>query len=82
MKHILLQKQLIRAGVIKGFFCYQPFKSGRLGKSVALFRDLGSTEANQAFFEAHFEPVFKLNGDIVVLPKEDSLCMEIRGYRE
>jgi len=69
MKHIPLQNQLIRAGVVKGFFCYQPFQSGRLGKSVALFPDRGTPEANQSFLEAHFAPFVKENGDIFVMPK-------------
>jgi hypothetical protein len=73
MRHFLFAGIQIRVGVIRGQFCYQPFVAGRLTRAVALFADLGSIEANQAFFEAHFEPVVKQNGDIIVLPKGDSL---------
>ena len=74
MRHFLLAGTQVRVGVIRGMFCYQPFVAGRLTRAVALFPDLGSTEANHAFFEAHFEPVVKQNGDILVLPKGESLC--------
>jgi hypothetical protein len=67
MRHIPLQNQLIRAGVVKGFFCYQPFQSGRLGKAVALFPDRGNPEANLAFLVAHFQPLVKENGDTFVV---------------
>jgi hypothetical protein len=69
MKHIVLGTTKIRVGVVKGFFCYQPFQSGRLGKSIALFPDKGSSEANQSFLEAHFAPYIKANGDIFVTAK-------------
>jgi hypothetical protein len=69
MKHTVLGTTKIRVGVIKGFFCYQPFQSGRLGKAVALFPDRGSMEANDNYLWAYFESYVKENGDIFVTAK-------------
>jgi hypothetical protein len=64
MKHIFLGPTPVRVGVIRGSFSYQPFVAGRLGKAVPLFRDLGTAEANEAFFAAHYVVVVGENGDI------------------
>lgn len=66
MRHIFLGPTRVRAGLVKGFFCYQPFAAGRLGKAIALFRDLGTAEANEAFFAAHYAVVVSEKGDILV----------------
>ena len=66
MRHIFLGPTPVRVGVIRGQFCYQPFVAGRLGIAVPLFRDLGSTESNEAFFAAHYAVVVGENGDILV----------------
>lgn len=66
MRHIFLGPTPVRVGVIRGQFSYQPFVAGRLGKAVPLFRDLGTAEANEAFFLAHYEVVVSENGDILV----------------
>ena len=66
MKHIFLGPTPVRVGVIRGSFSYQPFVAGRLGKAVPLFRDLGTAEANEAFFAAHYVVVVSGNGDILV----------------
>jgi hypothetical protein len=66
MRHIFLGPTPVRVGVIRGQFCYQPFVAGRLGKAVPLFRDLGTAEANEAFFAAHYVVVVGENGDISV----------------
>ena len=66
MKHIFLGPTPVRVGVIRGNVSYQPFVAGRLGKAVPLFRDLGTAEANEAFFGAHYAVVVSENGDITV----------------
>lgn len=66
MKHIFLGATPVRVGVIRGSFSYQPFVAGRLGKAVPLFRDLGTAEANEAFFAAHYEVAVGENGDIMI----------------
>jgi hypothetical protein len=66
MRHIFLGPTSVRVGVIRGSFSYQPFVAGRLGKSVPLFRDLGSAESNEEFFLAHYAVVVGENGDISV----------------
>lgn len=66
MRHIFLGPTRVRAGIVKGFFCYQPFIAGRLGKAVPLFRDLGTAEVNETFFLAHYSVVVGENGDISV----------------
>jgi hypothetical protein len=69
MRHIFLGSTPIRVGVIRGDFSYQPFIGGRLARAVSLFRDLGSTESNEAFFLAHYAVVVSENGDITVKRK-------------
>lgn len=66
MRHIFLGPTRVRVGLVRGFFCYQPFVAGRLGKATPLFRDLGSTENNETFFLAHYEAAISANGDICV----------------
>jgi hypothetical protein len=69
MRHFLLAGTQVRVGVVAGFFCYQPFVSGRLGKAVQLFPAFISDERNAAYFEANFEPQVKENGDVLVVAK-------------
>jgi len=66
MRHLFLGPTRVRVGLVRGFFSYQPFIAGRLGRAVPLFRDLGSTESNEQFFLAHYDAVVSENGDITV----------------
>lgn len=71
MRHTLLAGVRVRTGVVRGYFCYQPFVGGRLRKAVPLFADLGSAQANQSFFEAYYEPIVSVAGNVVIGKREE-----------